>query len=266
MSVSRRHTLGMASAFALLGATDTGLASVLQSKTMRYRNLQNAQSFLLLLIHQDEAGHQPHSAPIWIPSSDAAWYAVDTMSPGLYSGNNKMYKKRGYRLERVSAFKTREGVRYAAIWERTAGPEWQSRHGMTLSDFNQARSQYGQGWRMAHVNAHQNFAAIWEKGDGSAQQVLVSLSASDFESQAAQLASDGYRPLRISTSAEGNAPRFTAIFEKNNGTVWQAQHLMNGAQFDKAKATMIARGYKLTDASGVMLGKKPNFTGIWEKI
>ncbi len=41
---------------------------------------------------------------------------------------------------------------------------------------------------------------------------------------------------------------------------------MNGAQFDKARATMIARGYKLTDASGVMLGKKPNFTGIWEKI
>jgi hypothetical protein len=233
---------------------------------LRFRNLQSAQSFLLLLIHQDESNHVPHSAPIWVPSSDTAWYAVDTMTGAMYSGTNSLYKKRGYRLERVSAFKTKEGVRYAAIWEFAKGPEWHSSHGMSLADFNQTRGTYGKGWRMAHVNAHEKFAAVWEKGDGSVQQILVSLSASDFGQQATQLANQGMRPLRVTASAEGNQPRFTAIFEKNNGSVWQAQHLMNSAQFDQANASMLSQGYKLTDASGVMLGKKASFSGIWEKI
>src|SRR5437868_10815222 len=114
MSITRRRTLGFASAFALIGATEGGLAAaVVPRRTLRFRNLQSAQSFMLLLIHHDEGSNTPHSAPIWIPSSDTAWYAVDTMSPGLYAGNNKIYKKRGYRLERVSAFKPKEGPRYA---------------------------------------------------------------------------------------------------------------------------------------------------------
>ena len=265
MTITRRRTLGLASAFAVLGGTDAGLASALRSRTLRFRNLQTAQCFLLLLIHRDESSQVPHSAPVWIASSDTAWYAVDTMTGATYSGTNNLYKKRGYRLERVSAFKTREGVRYAAIWELASGPEWHSSHGMSLADFNLTRGKYGKDWRMAHVNAHEKFSAIWEKGDGSAQQILVALSASDFEAQAGQLASQGLRPLRITTSAEGNQPRFTAIFETNNGSDWQAQHQMSAAQFDRANASMLSQGYKLTDASGVMLGRKPSFSGIWEK-
>jgi hypothetical protein len=41
---------------------------------------------------------------------------------------------------------------------------------------------------------------------------------------------------------------------------------MTALEFDRANARMLSRGYKMTDASGVMLGKKPSFTGIWEKI
>jgi len=266
MSITRRRTLGFASAFALLGATDGGLAAAMRQKTLRFRNLQNAQSFMLLLIHHDEGHNTPHSAPIWIPSSDTAWYAVDTMSTGLYASNNKSYKKRGYRLERVSAFKTKEGVRYAGIWELASGPEWHSRHGMIQAEFEQAKSQFSKNWRMTHINAHHGFAAIWEKGDGSAQQVLVSLSASDFQTQMAQLTSQGYRPLRITTNSDGHAPRFTAIFEKADGTQWQAQAAMNESQFASMSTTMSQRGFRLTDASGVMLGKKPSFSGIWEKV
>jgi hypothetical protein len=266
MTITRRRTLGFASALAVLGPADASLASVMRPGRPRFRNLQSAQSFLLLLVHQDESNHVPHSAPIWIPSSDTAWYAVDAMTAAVYSGTNSLYKKRGYRLERVSAFKTKEGVRYAAIWELASGPEWHSSHGMSLADFNQARGLYAKGWRMVHVNAHEKFSAIWERGDGSAQQCLVALSASDFEQQASQLASQGLRPLRISTSAEGNTPRFTAIFDKNDSSAWQAQHAMNAAQFDRANAAMLSQGYRLTDASGVMLGKRPNFTGIWEKV
>src|SRR6185312_8868251 len=121
---------------------------------------------------------------------------------------------------------------------------------MIQAEFEQAKSQFGKNWRMTHVNAHHGFAAIWEKAEGSTQQVLVALSASDFATQMSQLTSQGYRPLRISTSADGYAPRFTAIFEKTDGTQWHAQAAMNESEFARMSATMSQRGFKLTDASG----------------
>src|SRR6185312_16028757 len=116
---------------------------------------------------------------------------------------------------------------------------------MIQAEFEQAHSQFGKTWRMTHVNAHHGFAAIWEKGDGSAQQVLASLSASDFATQMAQLTSQGYKPLRISTSSDGQAPRFTAIFEKSEGAEWKAQAAMNETQFPHMSATMTQQGFKL---------------------
>src|ERR1700744_6591829 len=124
MTITRRRTLGFASAFAIIGNTEGALAAAVgPQRTLRFRNLQNAQNFMLLLVHHDEGNNTPHSAPIWIPSSDTAWYAVDTMSAGLYGGNNKPYKNRGYRLERVSAFKTKEAPRAVPIWLGASGPE-----------------------------------------------------------------------------------------------------------------------------------------------
>ena len=57
----------------------------------------------------------------------AAWYAVDTLDDTAYRMFTRQGKKRGYRLRRVSAFNTHEGVRYAAAWEQLAGPDWHSR-------------------------------------------------------------------------------------------------------------------------------------------
>jgi hypothetical protein len=226
---------------------------------------QSFQAFLELLIHRDESNHVPHYAEVSIAASDTAWYAVDTMDVAKYRMTNTFYKKRGYRLRRVSAFKTKEGTRYSAIWEFASGPEWHSAHGMRQAAFDTKTATYAaQGYRLAFVDAREDYSAIWERGDASAQQTFSSLSSNEFQQQVTALAPQGYCPVRISGFASGGESRFAAIFEKQS-VDWQAQTDLNFTDFRKACATARAQGYRMTNASGHVLNKKPVFSGVWQR-
>jgi hypothetical protein len=180
--------------------------------------------------------------------------------------SNTFYKKRGYRLRRVSAFKTKVGVRFSAIWEKISGPEWHSGHGMKLAAFESKTADYARkGFRLAYVDVRDNYAAIWEAGDPSTQRVFSAITADEYQQQLAALTPQGFRPTRISGLAEGATSRFAVIFEQDTSVEWQARLQLSYADFRKACATMNAQGYRMTDASGHMASKKPSFTGVWER-
>lgn len=270
MTISRRLALGCASAFALGGGTlQFSLAGAARHVAKLVGNPasngQTAQRFLELLIHEDEARGIEYASMIWIAAPDTAWFAASSLSATAYGMNNVSLKKRGFRLRRVSAFDTRGGVRYAACWELASGPDWHSRHGMSLDEFRGACAEFAAGHRMTHVDARVGYAAIWEKGDPASQQILVALAPADFDAQSASLAAQGYRPRRISLAGAGGEPRLTGIFEKSTGTAWQAFPHLALADLRKTEAAMTAKGFRMTDASGRMIAGKPLFSGIWEK-
>lgn len=273
MTISRRLALGWASALAVTGGTaHMSVASVLKSAARNAsaalaprRAPQTAQRFVELLIHRDEAGHMPFTAELSIAAPDTAWYAVDTLDSTAYRFSNTHYKKHGYRLRRVSSFMTRHGVRYAAIWEQAPGPEWHSVHGVRHSEFLRNSAEYARkGFRLAFVDVRQDYAAIWEAGDPGTQQVFTAITADELKQQLGTLASQGYRPARISGAAEDGTSRFAAIFEKDSRGAWQAHIQLNHADFNRMSAHLKAQGYRLTDASGHMVNRKPVFSGIWQ--
>jgi hypothetical protein len=270
MTISRRLALSCASAFAVGGGTlQFGLAGaarhVAKLVSSPASNRQTAQRFLELLVHEDEARGTEYASMIWIAAPDTAWFAASSLSATAYGMNNVSLKKRGFRLRRVSAFDTRGGLRYAACWELASGPDWHSRHGMSLDEFRGACAEFAAGHRMTHVDARTGYAAIWEKGDSTSQQILTALSAGEFDTQSAALAAEGFRPLRISLSGARGEPRLTGIFEKSSGAAWQAFPRMALADLRKTEAAMTAKGFRMTDASGRMIAGKPLFSGIWEK-
>lgn len=269
MSISRRLALSGAAAFAAVsGGAHSGLAAALRGvapRNGRARSQGGAQRFLELLIHRDEAGHQPYKAELAIPSSDAAWYAVDTLDAVKYRTANHYYRTHGYRLKRVSAFNTAQGVRYSAIWQQSAGPEWATRHNMTREAFEAHNADYARdGMRIVHIDARARYAAIWERGDVSSQQVFSGLSLSDFEQKLADLTAQDYRPVRISTTTSVGTPLFAVIFEKTGGVAWQSRHELSATDFHKAGAELATQGYRLTDASGRIQAGKARFSGVWE--
>src|SRR5476651_2553575 len=62
-----------------------------------------------------------------------------------------------------------DGSRYAAIWEKTPGPAWVARHGMTSQGYQQEFDKWsGQGYCLTLVSGYASggqdrYAAIWEK-------------------------------------------------------------------------------------------------------
>jgi len=272
MTISRRLALGCASAFAVTGGSaQLSVASVLKSistasSPVSSRNVQMAQLFQEMLIHRDETGQQPYMAVISLAAPDTRWFDICTLEDFKFRVLNHDYQKHGYRLRRVSAFNTRLGVRYAALWELASGPDWQSVYAMPLAKFEKASDDLKQrGYRMTHIDARVNYAAIWEKGDTTSQQVFPSLTLLEYEQQYSILTAQGFRPHRISMSAQGSVPSFAAIFEKATVVPWQSNHQMTATQFRNTIVTAKAHGYRLTDASGYMLGGKATFTGIWDK-
>ena len=212
MTISRRQALGWASAFAATCSTGgasfaSAVKGAVKSPARRGRSEQTLQRFLEVLIHHDEAGKAPHVAEIAVPAPNTAWYAIDTLDALTYETVNRQNKKRGFRLKRVNAFKTDKGVRYAACWEQTSGPQWHSRHGMNQAGFESANADFAkQGFRLAYLDARVHYAAIWEKGDASTQQVFARLTPSEYQQQYATLIGQGMRPARISLSvADGEA-------------------------------------------------------------
>jgi hypothetical protein len=272
MTISRRQALGGATALAAaLGTTGTGLAAAAKGASKAFargrRDEQTAQRFLEVLIHRDEAGKTPHVGEIALAAPNTAWYAIDTLDELTYATVNRQNKKRGFRLRRVSGFKTKTGLRYAACWEQIQGPDWHSRHRMTQQGFDAACTDFvKRGFRLTHVDARAHYAAIWEKGDASTQKTFSRLSLGDYQQQYAALVGQGMRPTRLSLSFADGAPFVAAIFEKDSGSVaWQSLVQLSATDFHKANAMLKAQGYRMTDASGRMLSGKATFTGIWER-
>jgi Bacterial tandem repeat domain 1 len=267
MTISRRVALGCASAFALTGSSLAGVAkrAVLVRKSPASAP-SAAQRFLELLVDPDENGGTGFSSMIWIAAPDTAWHAMSSLNDLAYRVANSSYKKRGYRLRRVSAFRTRAGIRYAACWEYISGPDWHSRHAMTQAQFDSARAEFAsKGFRMTHADSRAGFAGIWERGDPSTQQVVTALTATEYQTQMSALAAQGYRPVRIAGAAVNGVSRYTGIFESGLSGGWQAHPEMTLAQLRKTEAALTAQGFRMTDASGHMLNGKPSFSGVWQK-
>ncbi len=111
----------------LWGTTGTGLAAAAKGASKAFargrRSEQTAQRFLEVLIHRDEAGKAPHVGEISIAAPDTSWYAIDTLDELTYATVNRQNKKRGpCACAGVSAFKTRKGLRYAALLGAGPGP------------------------------------------------------------------------------------------------------------------------------------------------
>jgi CubicO group peptidase (beta-lactamase class C family) len=126
------------------------------------------QGYRLTVVSGYEVNNQPRYAAIWEKSSGPAWVARHGMSPAKYQEEFDKFVQQGYRLTRVSGYTVGGKDFYAAIWEKTSGPAWVARHGMSSSAYQQEFDKYVyQGYKLVEVsgysgNGNGRYAAIWE--------------------------------------------------------------------------------------------------------
>jgi hypothetical protein len=91
------------------------------------------EGFRLIDVSGYHVGGVDRFAAIWVQNDGREWAARHGMSAEDYQREFNAFAEQGFRPTLVSAWVSGGTPRYAAIWEKTVGPEWVARHGM-LSD------------------------------------------------------------------------------------------------------------------------------------
>jgi Bacterial tandem repeat domain 1 len=163
------------------------------------------EGYRLLNVSGFAVAGQDRYAAIWEQRQGPPWEARHGMTAAQYQAEFDRLVSQGYRLVDVSGYDVGGQDRYAAIWERSQGPAWVARHGMTSEQYQQEFNRLVQqgyrlnrvrGWRSGDVS---HYAAIWEKVAESPAWVarhgmLSQVYQEEFEARA----KDGYRLTHVS--------------------------------------------------------------------
>ncbi len=199
------------------------------------------------------------------------WAARHGLTAGQYQAAFDDFSHKGYRLKTVSGYTVNGQVRYAALWEKTAGPAWAARHGMTAAQYQQAFNDYAKkGYRLTYVNGYgvgnqAYYAAIWEKTSGPAWAARHGMTAAQYQQAFDDYTKKGYRLRHMSGYNVGGTAYFAAIWDKSSGGAWVARHNLTAAQYQQAFDDYGRQGYRLKVVSGYQEGGQDRYAALWEK-
>jgi hypothetical protein len=139
------------------------------SSYQSYFNSYVSQGYRLKMVNGYNVNGVAQFAAIWEKVSGAAWVARHNMTSSSYQTYFNTYTSQGYRLVQVSGYNVGGTTYYAAIWDKSAGPAWVARHGMSSSSFQSYINTYlNSGYKVSNVTGYSvngvaYYAALWEK-------------------------------------------------------------------------------------------------------
>ncbi|CAO3564676.1 unnamed protein product [Mortierella alpina] len=150
-------------------------------------------------------------AAIWDKSSGAAWVARHNLDSAQYQAAFNTYVSQGYRLKHVSGYAVGSTAKYAAVFDKSAGPNWAARHGLTSAQYQaEVTKLKGEGYRPVSldaytVNGQDLFAAVWEQTTGPDWAARHNLTSAQFQAEFDRLVKLGFKLISVSGYGTGSA-------------------------------------------------------------
>jgi CubicO group peptidase (beta-lactamase class C family) len=199
------------------------------------------------------------------------WVARHGLTSAQYQSEFNSWTAQGYRLTHVSAYDVAGTPRFAAMWEKKAGPAWVARHGMTSAQYQtEFNTWVAQGFRLVAVDGYEiagaaRYAAIWEQKTGPAWVARHGMTSGQYQTEFTTRASQGYRLKWVEGYGIGTVDYYAAIWEKTTGPALIARHGMSSAMYQSEFNTYTSQGYRLTHVSGYEVNGTDYYAAIWEK-
>jgi hypothetical protein len=139
------------------------------SSYQSYFNTYVSQGYRLKMVNGYNVNGVAQFAAIWEKVSGAAWVARHNMTSSSYQSYFNSYVSQGYRLVHVSGYNVGGVTYYAALWDKSSGPSWVARHGMSSTSFQSYTNSYiNSGYKVSDVSGYSvngvaYYAALWEK-------------------------------------------------------------------------------------------------------
>lgn len=193
---------------------------------------------------------------IWQMRDGPTWQARHGLTNDQYQATFDDLVRQGYRLICVSGYAENGQPRYAAIWELKQGPDWQARHGLSRSQYQQTFDQMAADGYVAvqvsgyRVNVDVRFAAIWERRPGMRWIGRHGLTSSQYQKAFDEQVAAGYRLVSVSGYSDTGIARYAAIWHKDEPREWQARHGLDAATYQRTFDDLAARGFRPVQVCG----------------
>ena len=184
---------------------------------------------------------------VWQLCDGPAWQARHGLTNDQYQAAFDDLTQQGFRLVCVSGYAENGQARYAGIWEQREGPDWQARHGLSRSQYQQTFDQMAAdgfapvqvcGYR---VNVDVRFAAIWERRPGLGWVGRHGLTSSEYQKAFDEQLAAGFRLVSVSGYSDTGIARYAAVWHDDEPREWQARHGLDGAAYHR-RSTSWRRG------------------------
>lgn len=199
-----------------------------------------------------------------------AWVARHNLTGAQYQAEFNTWGKAGYRLLHLESYPTADGIRYAAIFVKAAGPPWVAYHALSeaqhQSRFNQLTAE---GWRpmiisVTPLGGARYYSALYEKKDVGAFVAQQVLDADQYQAAINQQAAAGRKLVYLNAYNDAAGPRFTAIWHTNAAAPY-ARHGIDAFDYYEEAKTLRAKGLLTRALTGYVDGTNLRYAGFWTK-
>jgi hypothetical protein len=193
---------------------------------------------------------------VWQLRNGPAWQARHGLTNDQYQMAFDNLLGQGFKLVCVSGYAENGQARYAAIWEQRASSDWQARHGMSRSQYQQTFDQLAAdgyapvqvcGYR---VNVDVRFAGIWERRPGLEWVGRHGLTSSEYQKAFDEQIATGYRLASVSGYSDTGIARYVALWHKDDPVEWQARHGLDSAGYQRSFDDLVTQGFRPVQVCG----------------
>jgi len=174
--------------------------------------------FRLVHVTGYEVAGQDRYAAIWEKRGGPALVARHRLTSPQYQAAFNSLTKQGYRLLHVSGYTRGGAPRFAAIFEKSGGPQWVTFHRMTPGQYQAAYTKYVKaGFRLKTVSGYSvggsdRYAALWEKSGGPVMRARHGIKLASYQRLFDVDRLEGYTPDHVQAFASGGTVRFNSIW------------------------------------------------------
>jgi hypothetical protein len=214
-----------------------------------------SQGMRLRIVDGYESNGRALYATLWEKSLSPHWIARHSLTVPEYQQEFDKQVRNGLRLVWVDGYTINDTEYFAAIWDKSSGPAWVARHGMTSDQYQTEFDRLADdGFRLRIVSGYQadgeaRFAALWEQDPDGKWVARHGMSASQYQQEFDALIGKGYRLIFVDGYRLNETDYYAAIWDKSPGPAWVARHGMTSSQYQAEFNKFIGKGYRLKQVS-----------------
>lgn len=146
-----------------------------------------------------------------------------------------------------------------------------ARHGIRATDYQCTFDQLtGAGYRLdwidgSNLDGNAYFNALFVPDDRVPWRAYHGMSGSRYQSRFDEMKEAGFRLVRVDSYLSGGSVRYTAIFDKSEGSAYSAYHGLSGAEHQARFDELVPKGYRPTSLSVVAVNGQNRYTALYEK-